>query len=243
MVHFGHVQRFDERSRDYTIADTLLRAGHTGIHDQRWNAHGLRLKQPPMACTGYSRTIDLRADPAPVTRALGAPLDDQFARTLYRVAQRFDARPGENYQGASVLGALKACKALGLIGEYRWAFNIDDALSALTHIGGLVAGTNWYRSMLRPRPSGLLDVDPSSGVFDGHAYYVQGLLVSPGAKWRFLATRPVPREPLVVVLNSLGHGWGRDGFAAIRVSDFETLLEDRGACSINTTAFHEGGDR
>lgn len=151
-------------------------------------------------------------------------VDDEFARGVYQDAQKVDEWPGEDYSGTSVLAGAKTVQDRGYMGEYRWAFGVDDALRALGYQGPVVIGIPWYQSMFEPRPSGLVEVTPGGG--GGHAILVRG--VSLKAR---LAGEPGPM-PVVRLRNSWGHEWGLDGDCYIKVEDFQALLEDQGDCCV-----------
>jgi hypothetical protein len=72
------------------------------------------------ACVGFGS-----ADAANVLALLRAPgtpqlLDSGDALELYRLAQKLDQVPGEDYEGSSVLGGMKAGLQRGLWGGYLW---------------------------------------------------------------------------------------------------------------------------
>ena len=145
----GRIPSFDRRSRGFNIADRLPAVA---LKSKLWPLK-LRLDQGnTSACTGNARTYDLAASPKPLRGPDGKPFTEAFAQALYRLAQKYDEWPGEKYEGSSVLGALKAALALGYIGEYRFAFNVDDALAAISHLGPVVVGTSWLDSMFDPTP-------------------------------------------------------------------------------------------
>ncbi len=114
---------------------------------------------------------------------------------------------------------------MGYMDEYRWAFGIDDALQTLSHHGPVVVGINWYASMFKPHPSGLLEVVPGGG--GGHAILVRGLSLKSRLKGE-----SSKRGPVVRLRNSWGKDWGRDGDCFIKVEDFEKLLENKGDCCV-----------
>lgn len=262
----GRVPQFDEASRDYDVRATLEEHDTVGvIHSRSWS-NPLYLDQGnSSACTGESRTYDLGGSPAPLRLTqdlidnftkLGVPLtgksagqrfDQDCAQALYQLARKYDEWPGEDYEGSSVLGALKACAALGLIGEYRWAFSMDDMCSALSTLGPVVVGTTWYNSMFDPRPSGLLEVDPSSKEAGGHAYYFRRIIVTHDAKRAFLGKGETIRNdvPLLVIRNSWwtpfdnSPEWGRRGEAGIWADDYENNLYKGGEQSVVTSAWHD----
>lgn len=215
---------FDERSRNFAIRQVTP----ADVKPRTW-----RLKQrldqgAEGACVGFGWTHELDALP------FKQDFDATFAREqVYWPAQRIDPWPGGSYPGASpvyegtsVLAGAKTVQSAGYIGEYRWAFSVEDVLRALTHEGPVVLGTWWYASMFEPRPSGLLTVDPGSGRPGGHCYMLRG--------WRRVTRLPGEDGdvgPCVRVTNSWGPDWGVNGEAFIRLDDLATLLADDGeAC-------------
>lgn len=262
----GRVPQFDEASRGFDIRATLEEHDTVGvIHSRSWY-NPLYLNQgQTSACTGESRTYDLGGSPVPLRvtqdllnalakeghtltgKTLRQRFDQDFAQAIYRIAQKYDEWAGEDYEGSSVLGALKACAALGLIGEYRWAFNIDDMCSALSTLGPVVVGTTWYNSMFDPRPSGALEIDPSSGEAGGHAYCFRRILATKSAQRAFLGHDEKLHEgvPLLIVRNSWWTPfdntaeWGRRGEAGIWADDYERSLFSGGEQSIVTDAWHD----
>lgn len=225
----GRLKQFDEQSRKYSVRDVLTT---TALTTKSWT-NNLWLDQgSTSACTGHSRTYDLAGYPKPVTG-----LTNASANALYKLAQTMDEWPGVSYEGSSVLGALKAATSQGYIGEYRWAFNIDDMLAAMVYLGPVVVGTSWFESMFYPRPSGLLVVDNKSGLAGGHAYYFRRILISRASKRDFLGTRETLRdEPLLVLRNSWGKTWGKSGEAAMWPSDYQDNLWPDGEQSVVTKA-------
>lgn len=231
----GRLEQFDERSRRFNVAD-LLKAP---VRGKTWYDR-VRLDQgQTSACVGNARTGDLAASPMPLRKPDGTPFDEAFAQALYHLAQKYDEWPGENYDGSSVLGGLKAATALGFIGEYRWAFNIDDMLQAVATIGPVVVGTTWYNSMFNPLPTGEMVIDPSSGEAGGHSYMFRGIIVNEYYKSKLVGKgRNRKGVPLLRQTNSWGTSWGVHGESLFWADDYERYLMKDGEQSINTTAFH-----
>jgi hypothetical protein len=210
------IKHFDERSRSFSVADVLP---STRLRSRTWPC-AVHLDQgPDGACTGFGWAHELAAQPVVVKN-----VTNDTGRRLYDLARKFDDWPGEDYEGSSVLGAAKGVQSLGFLGEYRWAFGIDDVLATLAHVGPVVLGTNWLTGMFDPDAGGLLDV--SGAVAGGHCYLARGLRLS-----GMYIGRLDTKEPVVRIRNSWGPGWGVDGDAFIRASDLERLLKDQGeAC-------------
>src|SRR3954451_15238844 len=232
----SRVPQFDERSRGYAIRDHHDFAAEP--RTRTW-ADKLRLNQGQSpACVGFSRTGDLAAAPAQLSLPGRKPFDYVFAYALYKLAQKHDEWPGENYEGSSVLGGLKAAMALGYVGEYRWAFGIDDVLGALSSIGPVVFGTDWLGGMFDPRPDGTLDVSGSSA--GGHAYLIRGVVLPRNGKARTAGFPSIATtEPLMRLTNSWDRSWGRNGEALLPASGAERLLKQQGEAAITTVALRK----
>lgn len=236
-ARLDRVPQFDERSRQFAVSDDPRFS--TALVSKTWPLSVRLNQQREGACPGFSRAHDLAAYPAPAKN-----ITDDFARQLYYEARRNDEWPGEDYEGSSVLGAVKAAVKLGFVGEYRWQFSIDDVLGALCHIGPVVFGTTWLDGMFEPAPNGLLAVSgPAAG---GHAYAGRSVLLPkynrvvlvrrwPGQPER--RVRIPTTEPLIGIPNSWGVEWGVYGEAFMKASDMESLLKQDGEGCITTKAF------
>lgn len=252
----GRIANLDDRNRNYPVR-AILGANDTMPRAKRWYSkirldQGIKLDVPnwnPSACTGMSRTYDLAASPNPLRlpgvgkSRVGAYMDEKFAFSLYKLAQTLDEWPGELYEGSSVLGALKAAQAMGFVGEYRWAFGIDDVVLALSYVGPVVVGTDWLNSMFDPKPSGLMEVDANSGVAGGHAYMWDQVILSKATMQNYLGKGEHIREQDILLAGeqSWGESWGRKGRYLVWASDMEALLkgfESPGEAAITTQAFH-----
>src|SRR5436189_70085 len=58
---------------------------------------------------------------------------------------------------------------------YRWAFSLDDVLHAVSQVGPVVIGCNWYEGMMEPDSTGI--VHPTGDVVGGHCVLVRGVAV------------------------------------------------------------------
>lgn len=233
----GRLPSFDKRSKQFSIRALL--PAQPVIKGRTWRLPILLDQGQTSACTGNARAHDLAASPSPLKQANGLPIDQEFAQQIYRLAQTLDEWPGEAYNGSSVLGAAKAAQKLGFIGEYRWAFNIDDMLAALATIGPVVVGTDWRNCMYDTLPSGELIVDPASKVDGGHSYIIRGVIVSEKHKAELVGKgRNRKGVPLMRARNSWGPSYGVNGEMLIWSDDYENHLMPGGEQMITTMAFH-----
>ncbi len=209
MPGLGRLASKDERDQAFPIR-ALLPARASTRRWRNWWTHGWRGDQDDTPhCVGFAWTHWLHAGP---TTQPGSPVLDPHM--LYRAAQQLDEWPGEAYEGTSVRGGAKALVQHGYVGEYRWAFTIDDVVQAVLELGPVVVGTDWFESMFYPNKAG--EVRVQGGPVGGHAYLLYG--VNRNTK-RFHA------------LNSWGPSWGKNGTFSISIDDMGTLLDRDGeAC-------------
>lgn len=152
-------------------------------------------------------------------RAFGS-LDDVGTDRLYNAEQNLDGDGPypPNDHGSTGLTLAKVLRAAGLISGWTQTFTLDDFLKALTRFP-IAVGTYWYQSMFKPDRTGLVAVDPTSGIAGGHEYECVGYSTATG---------------LVKFANSWGEGWGDRGYFYMRASMFGKLLADKGDATIFT---------
>jgi hypothetical protein len=155
---FDWVSSHDEKSREYDIRSVI---GTVDRHKKFWRASKIRLDQGREgACVGYGWAAELMARPFEVggrdNPTIRGMAPREYARLVYKEAQKIDRWPGEGYSGTSVLAGAKMVKQHGFIDSYRWAFGIDDVLDTLVAQGPVVVGIPWHQGMYRTRPSGLV---------------------------------------------------------------------------------------
>lgn len=228
---FDRLVSFDPKSKRFGIA-ALVEA--KPVRGKTWYYPGAPYKTRQNtdqgqegACPGFGWTNELIATPK-AWKFKTHEQANKFAREkIYWEAQKVDEWPGgaypgaaPQYEGSSVLAAAKVVQSLGYMDEYRWAFNVDEAMLAVAHEGPVVVGTVWTDDM-EPRPSGLLE-GTSGNERGGHCYLIRGVILKPKLRGEKLT------EPVFLITNSWGDGWGKGGDAYIRVADFEKLMAKQG---------------
>lgn len=199
------VPRFDDRSRRFTIREVV---GDRPLRGRGWQVPARLDQGSEGACVGFGWAHELSAVP------VKAQVDNRSALLIYHAAQKIDEWEGESYSGTSVLAGAKVIQSLGHIGEYRWAFGLNDVLLALAYEGPVVLGLNWYTGMFEPDIKGLIHV--TGDLEGGHCILAYGVSV---------AARTVQLH------NSWGASWGLDGRCKITWEDLDRLLQEQGeAC-------------
>lgn len=215
------IPQFDEESRDYPVTRRLT-ARRDGTPSRprsyTWKV-GLWLDQGQEgACTGFARAHDCAARPVPMTG-----VDNAFAQRVYQRAKQLDEWPGENYEGSSVLGAVKAAQEFRYVEEYHWAFTLEDVILGIGYTGPAVIGVNWYRDMFNPDSSGFLR--PTGGLAGGHSTLLNGI------RCVYHGDGPFDLDldaSYVRLWNSWGSDWGFNGTAKVTLRDFDKLRKEDG---------------
>jgi hypothetical protein len=159
------------------------------------------------ACTGFGEEHVRLLSPYSQTSS------NAKAREVYKKAQFLDEWPGEDYEGSSVNGAMKAAREMGLIKSWRWALSTVEAGHGLSYHGAGEMGSWWYSGMWEPDSTGF--VHPTGSKVGGHAYAIAGYkYINGGRAYR--------------IENSWGPSWGDNGGAWISEFDFASLLADDG---------------
>lgn len=118
-------------------------------------------------CVGYSAKGFL--DAAPIMTKLNA---EPSGSTIYYAAQKLDEWPGENYDGSSVRGGMKALEKMGLISSYAWGQSVDDAIAWMNGgYGTVIIGTDWYALFDDVDAAGFMRIPSQLATpIGGHAY-------------------------------------------------------------------------
>lgn len=204
------IPQFDTKSFAFSIVDVIEPEQSSKPRSYTWSVNKWLDQQNEGACVGFSWSHELVARPVKYGK-----VDDNFARTIYREAQKVDEWPGSSYEGTSVLAGAKVIKALGHIKEYRWAFRLTDLILAVGYKGPAVLGINWYEGMFEPDENGFVHV--SGDIAGGHA---------------ILCYRVNVKQKEFSLWNSWGPSWGQNGTCKVSFADMERLLNEQGEACI-----------
>lgn len=200
----------DERDRQFMLARPAEAAG---VEKRYWITTGAAYDQGRTSqCVSYAWQRFLTTNPIK-----NKPLP--FAE-FYAECQRNDEWPGEDYDGTSVRAGAKIMRARGLVGEYRWCWDVETALAHLLAVGPLVLGTEWTTSMFSPDKHG--HIRPDGQVVGGHAYVATGA--------NRARRNPDGTVGAVRIVNSWGPDWGTRGRAWISLEHMDRLIRARGEC-------------
>lgn len=160
------------------------------------------------ACTGFGEEHVRALSPR---RAAG--VSNKTAQAIYQEAKKQDEWPGEDYDGSSVNGAMKAARLAGYIKAWRWAYSLDEVKHGLSYHGAAEIGVWWWSGMWDTDSSGF--VKPTGTKVGGHALALAGYKnINGGRAYR--------------LENSWGPSWGDHGGAWIWEQDLEFLRTDDG---------------
>ena len=197
---------FDERSRNYPVR-ALISAPRQRSYT--WSCNTFLDQGREGACVGFAIAHEFAARPVSV------PVTNIDARDLYHRARELDQWPGEDYEGTSVLGGMRAALETQYITEYRWAFGIDDLIWAIGHKGPAILGINWHEGMIEPDRRGW--IRPTGAVVGGHAILARGVNLA---------------RNYIYLHNSWGSDWGSKGMCRIAIDDLGELLDNDGEAAI-----------
>lgn len=177
-------------------------------------------------CVGYSCRGFL--DAAPI---MSKEHEGPSATEIYHLAQARDEWPGENYDGTSVRGGMKALQDAKQINNYVWGQTVEEAIAWMNGgYGTVVVGTNWYSEMSDVDNKGFMR-EPAPSLttpLGGHAW----LWVWYDAKKKGILMR-----------NSWGHDYGwpmhddptkLSGTAYLTIDLATRLLREDGECAAPT---------
>ncbi len=166
------------------------------------------------ACTGFGEENVRAFTPHPAK-----DVSNDTARRVYIEARKQDEWPGEDYDGSSVNGAMKAARLFGWVKSWHWAYGVDEVKHGLSYHGPGEFGTWWYTGMFNPDSNGF--VHPTGVKEGGHAICLSGYRVIGG-------------HIAYQLDNSWGPDWGINGGALIWEDDLAMLLSDDGEFAVPT---------
>lgn len=165
------------------------------------------------ACTGFGEEHARALSPYPQATS------NQMARDVYYLARRQDEWEGEDYEGSSVNGAMKAARLMGLIKEWKWAKTTAEARHGVSYHGAGELGVWWWTGMFDTDERGF--IHPTGYKEGGHALAYAGYRIIDGQVAHRLE-------------NSWGPDWGDNGGAWITEFNFNMLLTDHGELAFPT---------
>jgi hypothetical protein len=201
-------RRFSPKSLDYKVSTTtsILTKRNVSYKRKLWLDQGRE-----GACTGFGFSHAL-------AHGFRAPkkyvIDNEFAKKRYYRARQCDEYAGENYEGSSVLGAMEAGKADELIKAYYWCTTMAELDFAISWMGPVDIGVDWYGDMFTVDKNGFIHV--SGNLEGGHSLEI-------GARNEARGYR---------LDNSWGFDWGEEGSCWISFEDMEKLLHSRGEFAV-----------
>lgn len=209
----GRLHAPDERDQRFLLPARRLEAKQ--ITRRMWTAGGVLDQGSTPQCVGYSSYGFLTASPI----RNRPPFNPE---TLYREAQDNDEWPGNDYDGSSVRGAMKALQKRGLVSNYNWAPGCEAVIDHILAVGPVVMGTDWHDDMFTPDKKGFIHL--GGQVAGGHAYLLIG------------ADRD---KKAVRILNSWGRGWSDNGRAWLSFDDLDKLIQANGEGAVATEVLGE----
>lgn len=228
MRTFDRKPRFDEKSRLFKAASPDLMS--KDFRSFTWNLKVWLNQGQEGACTGFSTTHDLAALPKVFKEA-----NNLFAQLLYEAARRHDEWPGEDYEGSSLLGTMKALNQLKtpkgnlFIPRYEFAFQIFEAARVLGRKGPLIAGLDWMSEMFDTDENGFIHAD--GFLAGGHAICVLGQKIHFMRESAFARNDPGSihlDKSYFILHNSWGQDWGVNGRCKITFKDMQYLMSRQG---------------
>lgn len=205
---FDRICRHDERSRQFPIM-ALIKKSVSPV-TKIWDCSIVLDQGREGACTGFGTSHEGAAEPCVVPN-----ITNETAKKLYYRARQLDDFPGEDYEGSTVIAAVKAACELGWYDEYRWAFSVKDLILALGHQGPAILGMRWYEGMSTPNSRNI--IRPTGSLLGGHCICAIGYDL---------------KTDMVQLLNSWGPKWGKNGRCWISRKDLAELARHDGEACI-----------
>lgn len=227
----GRHVHFDAKSANFQLRTLITADNLTNIETTEWRCDYFLNQGQEGSCVGFSTAHEIGAIPVPVF------VDFAIGRRIYKLAQeKYDPWPGEAYEGTSVLAGMLAAQELGYIGEFRWAGvgsgrPLEDLVLALCNLGPGVFGIPWYQGMMNIDNNGF--IWPSGNQVGGHAICAIGIVINwiSGSSIRNFDNVDLDRS-YIILHNSWGQGWGRQGRCYITLRNIDKLISEWGEFAI-----------
>lgn len=202
--------KWDERSARWTFGSASTPCTSLAAHGSVMRLKSVWLDQGQEgACTGFGEEHVRALSP------YAQPTSNRLAQQVYEQARREDEWEGEDYEGSSVNGAMRAARTLGLISKWYWARTTTQARHGLSYHAAGQLGVNWYTGCFYTDEQGFISLDGQ--VEGGHSLALAGYV-----------RRPERTEVAFRLENSWGPSWGDRGGCWIWESDLARLLAENG---------------
>lgn len=155
------------------------------------------------------------------------------ARGLYELAKQHDEWPGENYEGTSLLGGLKAAKMIGAYLETDWPYSERKVPATAKPSYRVISfdpvkGTDGIIGALKQRRVVIAQVRVTEDFANAGK---DGKVVVRSLQSGTIGTKGIcivgydPDSAEFRFANDWGAAWGRQGFGLIRDTDLQKLLQ------------------
>lgn len=166
----GRLYAPDPRDRAHTLDEAALRQMPRAITKPRknpWRIGPILDQGSTSECTVFAFAQWYQSAP----RLKRLPWDRGKFTEVYKLAQKRDEWPGENYDGTSERAVLKVAEDAGLLKEYKWVADEDVAQEYLKTRGGLCFGCDWFNGFFSPDARGY--IEPTGNLAGGHETYLR----------------------------------------------------------------------
>ena len=171
-------------------------------------------------CVGYGSTDALASQPYPMPGIHDPATPGSDASTpglIYSTAQRIEGDVPDDQSGTTVHAGMAACKQLGYIAAYRWALTLIDIIDSVQKLGPVVLGIPWTADMMDVDSLGF--VRATGNVVGGHCICAVGVAHD---------------LSYVILQQSWGASWGREGLCYVSAHDLGWLFAQQGEAAVPT---------
>jgi len=209
LAGMGRLVQHDRRNASFPLPKVAVPAG---VRKRMWWGGAVYDQGDLPQCVGYAGFGWLTGGPV-VNHPHFTPAD------LYHWAQEADEWPGQDYDGTSTLGLMKALKGKDYIDEYRWATDADTLVAWILAKGPVLVGTDWYKDMFTPENKNGF-IRPTGDNQGGHEWRIAGVDLDEKC--------PDGTTGAVRMINSWGKAWGEQGRAWVSIKDLDFLVKNNG---------------